>query len=170
MQPGQSTGCPFSFSSSFLLPRPPLLSFSSSVSVSHSESFSPSPPCSDCYSDTAYPAVISLITFKQLSVAFSPSLALPLHSLPSNCMLFSPPVSRRKRFSLSNNKRQILIQCIHFLLQRDFIHVGLIWLEDAEQHAPMPTQIHPKRCKYGITYVHNYVEHCLFIILSVQTT
>lgn len=52
-----------------------------SASVSHSCSFSPSFPSSDYYSDTAYPAVISLITFKQLSVAFSPSIGLPLHSL-----------------------------------------------------------------------------------------
>lgn len=37
---------------------------------------------SDCSNDTAGPAVISLITFKQLSVAFSPSICLPPHSLP----------------------------------------------------------------------------------------
>lgn len=35
----------------------------------------PSAPSLDYYSDTAYPAVISLITFKQFSVAISPSIA-----------------------------------------------------------------------------------------------
>lgn len=48
--------------------------------LSHSQTFSASPPSSDYYSDTAYPAVISLITFKQLSVALSPTTGLPLHT------------------------------------------------------------------------------------------
>lgn len=93
----------------FSLPSHVSLSTPFSVSVSNSFCHSIFPPfcCSDFYNDTAYPAVISLITFKQLYVAFSPFTS-------SNCLLFSLPVFRRKCFSLSNNRRQILMQCIHF--------------------------------------------------------
>lgn len=112
MQPGQSTGCPLSFSFSFLLPLIPffpLVPFS--VSVSHSRSFFSllrllqwhGLPCSDLINHIQ----TALCCF--LSFYLSPS---PFSY--SNCLLFSLPVSRRKRFSLSNNKRQILIQCIHF--------------------------------------------------------
>lgn len=97
-----------------------------SASVSRSCSFSPSfsllrllqwhsLPCSD------------LINHIQTALCCFLSFYWPPSPFSfSNCLLFSLPVSRRKRFSLSNNKTQILIQCIHFLLQMDFIHVGLI--------------------------------------------
>lgn len=72
MQPGRSSGCPLSFSSlaftaflSFFLSIPSLLC--------------PSVLSSDHSGDTAYPAVISLITFTQLSVASAaPLTVLPL--------------------------------------------------------------------------------------------
>lgn len=102
-----------------------------SLSPSHSlnsQSFSASLPCSDYYSDTAYPAVISLITFKQLSVAFTPSVGLPLHSLPLIACSFLCQRLEGNIFHYLNNKRQILIlQCMRFfLLQMDFfMRVGL---------------------------------------------
>lgn len=74
MQPGRSSGCPLSFSSlaftaflSFFLSIPSLLR--------------PSVLSSDHSGDTAYPAVISLITFTQLSVA-SAARPAPLAVLP----------------------------------------------------------------------------------------
>lgn len=141
-----------------------------SAAVSHSCSFSASFPSSDYCSDTAYPAVISLITFKQLSVAFSPSIGPPSPFSFSNCLLFSPPVSRRKRFSLSNNKTQILIQCIHFFFFFTTDGFYTCRLNFAGRYAAVCIHANEenshKTKKDRITYVHKYVAHYLFIHLS----
>lgn len=59
-------------------------------------------PCSDLINHIQ----TALCCFLSFHVSPSPFTS-------SNCLLFSLPVFRRKCFSLSNNRRQILMQCIH---------------------------------------------------------
>lgn len=111
----------------FSLPSHVSLSTPFSVSVSNSFCHSIFPPfcCSDFYNDTAYPAVISLITFKQLYVAFSPSMCLPLLSLPLIACSFLCQCFEGSVFHYLTTGDKY--SCSAYILQQmNFIHVGFI--------------------------------------------